>query len=230
MKKIIVSLIVLCFTLTNCQKKVEVTTLPIPEKKITKIQNKMGEVDFKNLQFGSSIVDILKDAGLTLNDNSLDSYNVSGDYEEFQVPKNKRSTLKIANYKFSSEDNISLFYFKNSKKIWAYELELINHKEEDKIITDLTKTLGTKSAFFKKSINTKDRPIFITDDGEPETDHIEERKEVWEDYENKVTYFIIYSKNFTKKTNELKIYVLDKSSPKYKEWVSYRSFDMFYNK
>ena len=69
----------------------------------------------------------------------------------------------------------------------------------------------------------------MTDEGEPETDHIEEGKEVWEDSQNGITYLIIYTKNFTKKTNELKIYVYDKSSSKYKEWVSYRSFDMFYN-
>ena len=190
------------------------------------------KLDFKELQFGSKVEEILKEIGLTIGDNASPdmSYNMLGDFEEFQFPKNKRLNLLIAGNSLLNSDNISFFYLKKNKKLWCYEMELMNHKNTDDIINSITKTIGSKPAYFKKSINTKGRPIFLDENGELETNHIEETKEVWEDVKNKTTYFFINTINYSKNEGVLKIFALDKSSPKYKEWVSYRSFDMFYNK
>lgn len=77
-------------------------------------------------------------------------------------------------------------------------MELINHKDSDKIISSITKSIGSKPAFVEKIVNTKERPIFLDENGEPKTDHIEETKEVWEDSKNKVTYFFINTVNHSK--------------------------------
>ncbi|MCD1118636.1 hypothetical protein [Chryseobacterium turcicum] len=231
MKKIILSQIILSFVLINCQEKTTVkpnSKIGVSNNNIAKNNN--SKLDFKELKFGSNIEDVLKAIDLTTNDNALDEYNISGDYEEFQFPRNKKLNLSIAGNAISDSDNISLFYLKENKKIWCYEMELINHKDSDKIVSSITKTIGSKPAFVEKNVNTKERPIFLDENGEPKTDHIEETKEVWEDTKNKITYFFINTINHSKNDGKLKIYVLDKLSSKYKEWVSYRSFDMFYNK
>ena len=230
MKKIILCQIALSFVLMNCQGIK--TEKPDPTVKVADgiRKNNNSQLDFKNVKFGTNVKDVLSGIGLSLNDNASDEYNISGDYEEFKFPSNKKLNLYIAGNTISASDNISFFYFKQNKKIWCYELELINHKDSDKIIDSITKTIGSKPAFAEKITNTKERPIFLDENGEPKTDHIEETKAVWEDAKNKVTYFFINTVNHTKNDGKLKIYVLDKSSPKYKEWVSYRSFDMFYNK
>ena len=231
MRKIILSQIILSFVLINCQEKnTEKSNSKInaSNSQITKTNN--SKLDFKELKFGSNVEDVLKGIGLTINDNASDEYNISGDYEEFRFPKDKKLNLSIAGNTVLNSDNISIFYLKENKKIWCYEMELLNHKDSKEIINSITKTIGSKPAFLEKNINTKERPIFLDENGEPKTDHIEETKEVLEDAKNKTTYFFINTINQTKNDSILKIYVLDKSSPKYKEWISYRSFDMFYNK
>lgn len=231
MKKIILSQIILSFVLINCQEKnteKSKSKINVSNTQITKTNN--SKLDFKELKFGSNVEELLKGIGLTTNDNASDEYNISGDYEEFQFPKDKKLNLSIAGNTVLSSDNISIFYLKENKKIWCYEMELLNYKDSKEIINSITKTIGSKPAFLEKNTNTKERPIFLDENGEPKTDHIEETKEVWEDAKNKTTYFFINTINHTKNDSILKIYVLDKSSPKYKEWVSYRSFDMFYNK
>lgn len=233
MKKIILCQIVLSFSLTNCQEKITKESNPNKNAVTKQIVNKINsKLDFKELKFGSNVVETLKEIGLNIDDNASPdmSFNMLGDIEEFQFPKNKKLNLLIAGNNILNSDNISFFYLKENKKIWCYEMELINHKDDSEIISSITKTIGTKPAYFKKSVNTKERPILIDENGEPETDHIEETKEVWEDVKNKITYFFINTINYSKNDSVLKIYALDKSSPKYKEWVSYRSFDMFYNK
>lgn len=231
MKKIILSQIILSFVLINCQEKnteKSNSKINVSNNQITKTNN--SKLDFKELKFGLNVEEVLKGIGLTTNDNASDEYNISGDYEEFRFPKDKKLNLSIAGNTVLNSDNISIFYLKENKKIWCYEMELLNHKDSKEIINSITKTIGSKPAFLEKNTNTKERPIFLDENGEPKTDHIEETKEVWEDAKNKTTYFFINTINHTKNDSILKIYVLDKSSPKYKEWVSYRSFDMFYNK
>ena len=233
MKKIILSQIVLSFVLINCQEKTAENLNP-KKNTVTKqiVKNTNSKLDFKELKFGSNVEDVLKEIGLTISDNASPdmSFNMLGDIEEFQFPKNEKLNLLIAGNNILNSDNISFFYSKENKKIWCYEMELINHKDANEVISSITKTIGSKPAYFKKSVNTKERPVFLDENGEPETSHIEETKEVWEDAKNKATYFFINTINYSKNDSILKIFVLDKSSPKYKEWVSYRSFDMFYNK
>lgn len=233
MKKIIICQIVFSVVLMNCQEKKAEKITSKAHKTDNTINNSQKEFDFKELKFGSNINDLLKGIGLSSNDNALDEYNISGDYEEFQFPKDKNINLSIFNNTLQSgTDNISVFYLKTDKKIWGYEMELINNSNAETIISSIEKRVGHKPDFAEKKVNTKERPIFLDENGEFKKDHIVENIQVWEDKGNKTVYFTIYTANFSKNPNEnrLKVFVLDKASVKYKEWISYRSLDMLYNK
>ncbi|AYN00046.1 hypothetical protein [Chryseobacterium sp. 3008163] len=110
MKKIILSQIILSFVLINCQEKnteKSNSKINVSNNQITKTNN--SKLDFKELKFGSSVEEVLKGIGLTTNDNASDEYNISGDYEEFRFPKNKKLDLSIAGNTVLNSDNTSIF-------------------------------------------------------------------------------------------------------------------------
>jgi len=236
MKKIVICQIALSFVLMNCQGKGTEKSVSQAEK--TSVTSKpvnqtQGKMDFKDLKFGTNGEELLKGIGLTVNDNASGDFNTSVDYVEFQFPKDKNLNLSLFNNTLqSATDEVSVFYSKNDKKVWCYEMVLQNNPNTDAILSAIEKKAGHKADFSDKKVNTKERPIFLNENGEFKTDHIEETIQVWEDKEAKTTFFTIHTVNLSKKPNEntLKIFALDKTSPKYKEWVSYRSLDMFYNK
>ena len=239
MKNIIKVATVSAFVLVNCQNKSPETGLKIDsvnlQKSVTAANDlpvTKNKIDLIDIEFGKSIELFLSGTGMFP---LKDGWATNMDYVEYNFPKNKKTDIFIAGHKIDfNNSNVSIFYNKENQKIWSYEVEIFNpsdnNNDSNGIINSITAKIGKKPSYIEKNVNTKERPVFIDENGEPKTDHIEEIKQVWEDSANKVTYFIISNANFDKKTSELKIYVLDKSSPKYKEWVSYRSFDMFYNK
>lgn len=228
MKIILLSLTVIGFALAGCETKAD-SKINLVDGDMVKNNN--TELDFRVLQSGSSIEDLLKAIGLTIKDNASPDmyYDMSGDIEEFQIPEDKKTSLSIGKNYFSESDDISIFYVKENKRIFAFELELFNHKNPDEIISSITKTIESKPAYFNKLISTKEKSVLFDENGELEVDRVEEVKQVWEDLKSKNVYFLINYTNYSKGNNVLKIYVLDKASPIYKRWVSYRGFDMFYN-
>lgn len=232
MKKIIIICnLVLVLISCNSQKKEEKISVQKNEQKV--IMKDSNFIDFEKIQFDTNIVDLLSHVGLTINDNELTDYNISGDYEEFKFPVNRNINLFfLENKLINKESKVSLFYFKKNKKLWCYEFETVDDIENENILKSLRKKTGMLSSFEEKTINTKEHPIFLDETGEFKKDHIVELKLVYENPNLHCTFFVINTTNFSKKPKEnlLKVYAIDKTSSKYKEWVEYRSFNMFYKK
>lgn len=188
------------------------------------------KLDLTNFKFEAKITDVLKTVDLSLNDNSLNEYNMSGDYEEFKFSSPKIS-LFGNDFDFPKNE-LSFFYTKKDELLWCYELNIYNNDEALQIIRSFELKYGAKPAFSKITLSTKEHPIFLDENGEFEKDKMEQRILVWEDFTNNTTFFLIYNVNYDKKPIEagLQIIAIDKTSKKYTEWVSYRSLDMYYKK
>lgn len=230
MKNKVIALSLLAMIACNDQKDKEADKI-IESKEATgmnKKNNPSGVIDLTDFKFKTNVKTVLGAYGQTLDDNALTEYNLSGDYEEFQFASPKASLFGVQ--ADAEKTVLSLFYLKKSFELFCYELETTDNKNALKIIDGFQKKY-TKPAFSKVS-GTKTGTTFLDENGEPETDDIEEKIMVFEDQAAKQTFFLFYTINSTKKPAEgkLQVIALDKSSAKYKEWVSYRSLDMYYNK
>jgi hypothetical protein len=229
MKKTILLASIITLSLLNCQNKSNTNKIELIAKQEIcndTIITKTG-LDLIDIKFKKPIKEFLFGSGLCVPKNE---WVTNLDYEEYFFPKDKKINLMLAGNEIDvKKDSATIFYFKDSNKIWCYELELFNRVDNTKIVTDITKNIGNKPVVFEKKISTKERPLFVDPNtGEHYTDHIEIISQAWEDNTNKITYFFYEVNNFTKKEKVLKIFVLDKASPKYKEWISYRFLDWIY--
>ncbi len=226
MKKIT---ILAALSLLSCngqqEKKIIASKKPPMEAK----KNNSKEIlNLTDLKFKSNINEILSSIGLTLNDNVLNEYNISGDYEEFKFAP--RQISLFGNNIDLEKNETSFFYTKKDKLIWCYEINILDNDNALKIIKSFEKKYGAKPAFSKISLSTKEHPLFLDENGEFKKDKMEQRILVWEDPTEKVTFFVIYKVNYDLKPVEgsLQIIAIDKNNKKYKDWVSYRSLDMYY--
>ncbi|WP_286857436.1 MULTISPECIES: hypothetical protein [Sphingobacterium] len=224
MKIVILSLIVLNFTLISCQNKNDNNSKvlnkansqhPNHENKNSLITKK--DLDLIDLQFGKNIEDFLIGTGLLP---IVNEWSTNMDYEEYFFPKNKKINVLIAgNIIDFNKSDAKIFYFKESKKVWLCDIELFNQANNTKVIADITNKLNSKPSFYNKTINTPEHPITINENGEPETDHIEKTVQVLKNKSNTVTYFIIDENNVTKNEKKLRILMLHRNSSKYKEYL-----------
>ncbi len=204
-------------------KKPLISKPPMEAKK-----NNSREILFTDLKFKTSIDEMLGKIGLTLNDNALNEYNISGDYEEFKFTPRQ---INLFDNNIDSEKNeTSFFYTKKDKLVWCYEINILDNDDALKIIKSFENKYGGKPAFLKISLSTKEHPLFLDENGEFKKDKMEQRILVWEDLKEKVTFFLIYNVNYDTKPVEgsLQIIAIDKDNKKYKDWVSYRSLDIYY--
>ncbi|MBE0391830.1 hypothetical protein [Flavobacterium sp. PL002] len=206
------------------KKIIESTKHQIEAKK----NNSKKLLDLTNLKFKTNINEVLSRIGLTLNNNALNEYNISGDYEEFKFT---HFQIDLFENNIDSEKNeTSFFYTKKDKLVWCYEINISDNDDALKIIKSFENKYGVKPAFSKISVSTKERPLFLDENGEFKKDKLEERILVWEDLKVKATFFLIYKVNYDKEPVEgsLQIIAIDKDNKKYKDWVSYRFLDMYY--
>lgn len=226
MKKLTILVVLSMISCNGQQGKKETIESKTKAELIKKIPSK--NLDLTNLKFNTNINEVLNSIGLTLNDNNLNEYNMSGDYEEFQFSS---QNIDLFNTGIDSANSkLSFFYTKKDNLLWCYELEILDDDLAKKVIGGFENSYGKVPAFSKISSSTKEHPIFLDENGEPEKDHMEERILVWEDIKNKITFFVIYKVNYDKKPidGNLQVIALNKNSKKYGEWVSYRSLDMYY--
>lgn len=229
MKKYVVLLIALSIASCNGQKNKKDNLVTKKNSEIKKV-NSDKIINLTDIKFKTNIENLLGTYNLTLDDNASNEYNVSGDYEEFRL---ESQNISFFDEEISSKNSkLSFFYTKIDKILWCYELEVSNNNVIENIIKKFESKYGKTPAFSKVSINTKEHPIFLDENGEQEKDHMEERILVWEDIQNKTTFFVIYKVNYSKKPidNNIQIIAIDKNNKKYKEWISYRSLNMYYKK
>lgn len=213
-----------CNSQTTKKEKPLLSKPPMEIKK----NNSNKPLDLTNLKFKTRIDEVLNRIGLTLNDNVLNEYNISGDYEEFKFTP---SQINLFDNNVDSEKNeTSFFYTKKDKLVWCYEINILDNDDALKIIKSFENKYGAKPAFSKISLSTKEHPLFLDENGEFKKDKMEQRILVWEDLKEKTTFFLIYKVNYDTKPVEgsLQIIAIDKDNKKYKDWVSYRSLDMYY--
>lgn len=226
MKKIT---ILAAISILSCNGQQEKKIIESKKPKMeAKENNSKKTLDLTDFRFKTNISEFLNGIGLTLNENVLNEYNISGDYEEFKFAPHQVSLF--GNNIDSLKNDISLFYTKKDKLIWCYEINILDNNDAIKIIKSFENKYSSKPAFSKISLSTKEHPLFLDENGEFKKDKMEERILVWEDPKEKVTFFVIYKVNYDKNPVEgtLQIIAIDKNSKKYKEWVSYRSLDMYY--
>ncbi|KUJ63471.1 hypothetical protein AR687_01920 [Flavobacteriaceae bacterium CRH] len=221
--------LLLALSILSCNGQQEKKIIESKKPQMEAIKNNSrATLNLTNFKFKTNINGVLNQIGLTLNDNVLNEYNISGDYEEFKFPPQQINLLD--NNIDSTKNEISFFYTKKDKLIWCYEISVLDNNDAVKIIKEFENKYSSKPAFSKISLSTKEHPLFLDENGEFKKDKMEERILVWEDSKEKVTFFVIYKVNYDKNPVEgtLQIIALDKNNKKYKEWVSYRSLDMYY--
>lgn len=232
MKEIIL-LTFVCIVMQSCnsqttkkeeEKKPLISKPPMKAKK----NNSRETLNFTDLKFKSNVNEILSSIGLTLNDNALNEYNISGDYDEFKFTP-RQINLFGNNIDFEKNETF-FFYNKKDKLVWCYEINILDNDNALKIIKSFENKYGAKPAFSKISLSTKEHPLFLDENGEFKKDKMEQRILVWEDLKEKATFFLIYKVNYDTKPLEgsLQIIAIDKDNKRYKDWVSYRSLDMYY--
>lgn len=224
MKKEIL-LVFVCIIIQSCNsQKKDLTQLQSQTK------NKLEKETFNltDFKFKTNVNEVLSEIDLTLNDNILNEYNISGDYEEFKFAPQQISLF--GNDIDPKKNETSFFYTKKDKLIWCYEITILDNTDALKIIKGFENKYGVKPAFSKISLSTKEHPLFLDENGEFKKDKMEEHILVWEYAKEKITFFVIYKVNYDKKPIEgtLQIIAIDKDNKKYKEWVSFRSLDMYY--
>ncbi len=187
---------------------------------------KTDAIPIDGIKLNQPLANLLKPYHLTKNDNSNLEYNLNLDYEEFAFDiKYKYKYNEVAIGKINS---LVVYYLKDNQSAFCYELELENNPNCKKILAELANNFG-KSTFYKKSENTKSRPIFLDADGETETDHIIQELTKWNDSKNHADYYVIYKENLTTKENKLSVIVISTNSKKSDEWISYRSLKMVFD-
>lgn len=175
----------------------------------------------------SNLDSTLASFGLNKNDNSNLAYNLNLDYEEFSFSSQQNFKFNDLNiYKINS---LIIYYLKDNNSAFTYELELENNDNCELLIGEFYKNFG-KHTFYEKKENTKERPIFLDENGEPETKHILEELIKWNDGQHDVTYFVIHKKNLTTKENKFTAIALSNTHKKYSEWIEFRSLNMVFPK
>ncbi|WP_427873952.1 hypothetical protein [Flavobacterium sp. MMS24-S5] len=226
MKKITILAALSLLSCNGQQEKKEIGLQKIQME--TKKNSSMEILNLTDFKFKTNINDVLKGIGLTLDDNVLNEYNISGDYEEFKFAPQQ---ISLFGKNIDAKKNeISFFYTKKDKLIWCYEINILNNDDALKIIKGFENKYSPKPAFSKISLSTKEHPLFLDENGEFKKDKMEERILVWEYDKEKITFFVIYKVNYDKNPIDgtLQIIAIDKDSTKYKDWVSFRSLDLYY--
>ncbi|TDG36437.1 hypothetical protein EZJ43_07925 [Pedobacter changchengzhani] len=213
---------------TQNAKEIDTTqvTKEIKEIDTTSFNVKTDAIPINGIKLNQPLAILLKPYNLTKDDNSNLEYNVNLDYEEFAFDvkyKYKYNDVAIGKIK-----SLVVFYLKNDKSTFCYELELENNPNCKKILAELKNNFG-KNTFYKKVESTKARPAFVDNNGEPETDHIIQELTKWNDDKNKANYYVISKENLTTKENKLTVIVISTISKKSAEWIDYRSLKMVFD-
>lgn len=168
---------------------------------------------------------LLKSFRMTKDDNSNATYNINMDYEEFAFDNSNTFTFK--SLEIGEIESLVVYYMKTTGEAFCYELEVQNNPQCKALYSAYSTTLGEKT-FDKKIESTKDRPIFLDENGEQETDHIIQELTKVVDRDKHSTYYLIYKENLTSKENKLTVIAISDSSEKRDEWVKFRSLDMVF--
>ncbi|PTX09826.1 hypothetical protein [Sphingobacterium faecium] len=220
--------LLLLFTIAQC-----LTSCNGQESK--KMNNKMEKIvivkkdtiKINEFNLNSNLDKILIPLGLNKTDNNNSEYNLNLDYEEFSFSPNQNFQFNDLNLgKISS---LIIYYLKDNNSAFTYELELENNNNCELLIGEFNKSFG-KPTFYKKNENTKDRPIFLDENGEQETQHIIEELIKWNDGRQNVSYFVIHKKNLTINENKLTVIAVSNVHEKYAEWIDFRSLNMAFPK
>ncbi|WP_157504894.1 hypothetical protein [Flavobacterium tegetincola] len=200
-------------------------TNAIVENDTTSYNLKTDALPIDGIKLNQPLANLLNPYHLTKDDNSNLEYNLNLDYEEFAFDVKYK-------YKYNGVDlgkinSLVVYYLKDKESAFCYELEMENNPNCKKVVGELGKNFG-KSTFYKKSENTKARPIFVDDNGEPKTDHIIQELIKWNDDKNNADYYVISTENLTTKENKLTVIVISTTSKKSAEWISYRSLKMVF--
>jgi len=188
---------------------------------------KKDNIKISEFILNSSLEKILTPLGLSKNDNFNLTYNLNLDYEEFSF--SPQQTFQFNDLNIGKISSLIIYYLKDNNSAFTYELELENNDNCELLIGEFNKNFG-KHTFYKKNENTKERPIFLDENGEPETQHIIEELIKWNDDQHDVTYFVINKKNLTTKENKLTTIAISNTHEKYAEWVDFRSLNMAFSK
>ena len=222
MKKVFfLSVILSLMSACNGQEKKDVKSSVHTSKQ----KAKRGTIQLDKIVLNKSIDDILKDFGLTKDDNHNTMYNLNLDYEEFSFSPDH--DFKFNDLNIGKVNSLIVYYLKSNNSTFVYELELENNSNSDALIMQFNKNFG-KTTFYKKLENTKQHPIFLDENGEQETRHMTEELIKWKDDRNNLTYFVTFRKNLDSKENKLIVIAISNSSKKFDEWVDFRSLDMVF--
>lgn len=162
---------------------------------------------------------------LTKDDNSNAEYNINMDYEEFSFDNSKAFTFR--SLEIGNVESLVIYYIKKTELAFCYELEVQNNPNCKALYTEYSSAVGEQT-FYKETENTKSHPIFLDEDGEPETDHIIEKLSRIKDSKNGVDYHLIYKENLTTAENKLTVIAVNSTSEKRDEWIKFRSLDMVF--
>lgn len=196
--------------------------------KIEKIVTaKKDTIKINEFNLNSILDKILIPFGLNKNDNNNLEYNLNLDYEEFSF--SPQQNFQFNDLNIGKISSLIIYYLKDDNAAFTYELELENNNNCELLIGEFNKNFG-KHTFYKRNENTKERPIFLDENGEQETQHIIEELIKWNDGLHDVSYFVIYKKNLTTKENKLTTIALSNVHKKYAEWIAFRSLNMVFSK
>ncbi|MBZ4042646.1 hypothetical protein [Flavobacterium hibisci] len=95
---------------------------------------------------------------MTLNDNALNEYNISGDYEEFKFTP-RQINLFGNNIDFEKNET-SFFYNKKDKLVWCYEINILDNDDALKIIKSF-ETNTVQNLHFQKFLCPQKSILFF---------------------------------------------------------------------
>lgn len=223
MKKLLL-LFTIAHLLTSCNGK-ETKKM---NKKIEKIGAiKKDTIKINEFNLNSSLDKMLISFGLNKNDNYNSAYNLNLDYEEFSF--SPQQNFQFNNLNIGKIKSLIIYYLKDDNTAFTYEVELENNNNCELLIGEFNKNFG-KHLFYKKNENTKERPIFLDENGEQEKQHIIEELIKWNDGKYDISYFVIHKKNLTTNENKLTAIAVSNTHKKYAEWIAFRSLNMFFPK
>lgn len=215
-----------CVLFLSCQERTAQSSTTSQELVHTRSESKQKEpIQVDKIILNQQLKTLLESFRLTKDDNSNATYNINLDYEEFAFDNSH--TFAFKSLEIGGIESLVVYYMKTTGEAFCYELELQNNPQCKALYSAYSTTLGEKT-FHKKIESTRERPIFLDENGEQETDHIIQELTKVVDPDQHSTYYLIYKENLSSKENKVTVIAISDSSKKRDEWVKFRSLDMVF--